>query len=95
MYLPLDGPSLNGALSVTDTSVELKVGATRLEERTVVTIQPLDGNIYFGFSNSVTSANGTLVYKGQFFAFEAGDQEEVWLVADTGVTVDVRIAERC
>ncbi len=95
MYLPLDGPSEHAALSITDTASELKVGASRKEERTIVTIQPLDGVIYFGFSNSVTSSTGTKVFKGQYFSLEAGELEEVWLVAESGETVDVRISERC
>lgn len=94
MYQPLDGPSVNGALSVTDTATELKVGASVLDQRTVVTIQPLDGVVYFGFSSGVTASNGTKVFKGQFFALEAGDSETVFLVAESGQTVDVRITER-
>lgn len=94
MYLPLDGPSVNGALSVTDTATELKVGASVLDDRTVVTIQPLDGVVYFGFSNAVTASNGTKVFKSQYFSLEAGDQEEVWLIAESGETIDVRISER-
>lgn len=95
MYLPLDGPSQNAALSVTDTPVELKVGASVLDERTIVTIQPLDGVVYFGFSNSVSASTGTKIFKNQYFSLEAGDQEQVWLVAESGETIDVRIAERC
>lgn len=94
MYLPLDGPSENGAVTVTGTASELKVGASRLSERVVVTMQPLDGAIYFGFSNSVTSSTGTKVFKGQYFSLEAGESEQVWLVADPGESVDVRISER-
>ena len=95
MYLPLDGPSQNAALSVTDTPVELKVGASVLDERTIVTIQPLDGVVYFGFSNSVSESTGTKIFKNQYFSLEAGDQEQVWLVAESVETIDVRIAERC
>tara|TARA_R100001086_G_scaffold229871_1_gene149912 strand:+ start:205 stop:492 length:288 start_codon:yes stop_codon:yes gene_type:complete len=94
MYLPLDGPSVNAGVSVTDTASELRVGSSRLEDRTVVTIQPLDGVVYFGFSSGVTSSNGTKVFKGQYFSLEAGQSEEVWLIAEAGQTVDVRISER-
>lgn len=94
MYQPLDGPSVNGALSVTDSSSELKVGASALDQRTVVTIQPLDGVVYFGFASGVTASTGTKVFKGQFFALEAGENDTVYLVAESGQTVDVRITER-
>lgn len=94
MYSQLDGPSLNGALSVTDSAVELKVGSDTLEERIAVTIQPLNGSVYYGFSNTVTSSNGTKIFKGQVFPLEAGSLDRVYLVADVGNTVDVRITER-
>lgn len=94
MYSQLDGPSLNKALSVTDSAVELKVGADTLEERIAVTIQPLNGSVYYGFSNTVTSSNGTKIFKGQVFSLEAGSLDRVYLVADVGNTVDVRITER-
>ena len=90
----LDGPSVNGGVSITDTASELKVGASRLEGRIVVSIQPLDGVVYFGFSNGVTASNGTKVFKGQYFSLEAGESEEVWLIAESGETVNVRISER-
>lgn len=92
MLRQLDGPAENGALSVTTTPIELKVGAQVLSKRKVVTIQPLDDDVYFGYSNTVTSSTGTKVFEGQFFPLEAGDQLGVWLVAASG-TVDVRITE--
>lgn len=92
MFLPLDGPGVSGSLNVTTSAVELKVNASALEDRKVVTIQPLDGDVYFGYDSSVTSSTGTKVFKGQYFPLEAGDQLTVYLVADSG-TVDVRITE--
>ena len=94
MYLPLDGPSLYGAKSVTDTPVEIKVGSQPLDGRITVTMQPLDGVVYFGFDNSVTPTTGTKVFKGQYFSLEAGQSESVWIVAESGQTVDVRVSER-
>ena len=93
MFNPLNGPGVQGAISVTDTAVELKVGANRLEQRAVVSFQPLDGDVYFGYDNTVTSTTGTKVFKGQYFPLEAEDQLTVYLVAATGETIDVRITE--
>ena len=93
MFLPLDGPGTHGALSVTDSPSELKVGASPFSERKVVTIQPLDGPIYFGYTNTVSSTTGTKVFQGQYFPLEAGESLNVWLVAEAGETVDVRITE--
>jgi len=92
MFMNLNGPAVNGALSVTTTAIEVKVGASILEERSVITIQPIDGDVYFGYSSSVTSSNGTKIYKGQVFPLEATDKLPVWVVAASG-TVDTRITE--
>lgn len=93
MFQPLDGPAVSGQITVTDTPSELKVGGSVFSGRQVVTIQPLDGPVYFGYSNSVTASNGTKVFEAQFFPLEAGEQLPVWLVAETGQSIDVRITE--
>ena len=92
MIRAVDGPGVHGAISVSTTPVEVKVGASALSERTMVTIQPLDGDIYYGYDNSVSSSNGTKIFENQTEPFEAGDQLTIWVVAESG-TVDVRITE--
>lgn len=92
MYLPLDGPGLHSSLSVSTSAVEAKVGASRLEERQVVTIQPIDGDVYFGYSSGVTSSTGTKIYQGQVYPVEATDKLAVYVIAASG-TVDTRITE--
>lgn len=91
--LPLDGPGVYGDITVTDTASEVKVGASVLIERKVVTIQPVDGVVYFGYDNSVTTSNGTKIFKGQIYPIEAGEQLPVWVIAETGESIDVRITE--
>lgn len=91
MLLPLDGPAEYGSLSVSSVT-ELKVGASVLAERKVVSFQPIDGIIYYGYSNSLTVSNGTKVFQGQLIVIEAGETLPVYLIAETG-TVDVRITE--
>jgi len=90
--LPLDGPAIYAALAVTTTPAEVKVGGSAASERKVITIQPLDGVIYYGYDNTVSSITGTKLFKGQTLRIEAGEQLPVWVVADTG-TVDTRITE--
>jgi len=87
----LNGPALPGVLSVS-TAVEVKVGASRQDDRRVVTIQPTDGDIYWGFDNTVSTTTGFLIRKWQLIQLEASDLLPIWVVAATG-TVDVRIAE--
>lgn len=91
-FQPLDGPGTYGNISVTTTPAEVKVGGSAFAERQVVTIQPIDGDIYFGYDNSVSSTTGTKIFKGQIYPLEATDLLPVWVVAGSG-TVDVRITE--
>lgn len=90
--LLLDGPALYTSISVTTTPQEVKVGGSALQERQLISIQPIDGDIYYGYDNSVSSTTGTLIKKGQWFPQEAGEDLSVWVVAASG-TVDVRITE--
>lgn len=93
MLLPLDGPAAYGSKSITDTASEIKVNASVLEERKVVTLQPIDGHIWYGYDNTVTTSTGTKIFKGQWIQLEIGDQLPIWAIADTGQTVDIRISE--
>lgn len=90
---PIDGPAVYGALSVTSASaVEVKVGGSPLDERKVITIQPTNGHVYFGYSNSVTTSTGTKIFKNQIYPIEASEKLAVYIIAETG-TVNVRITE--
>jgi len=93
MIQPLDGPGAYKATPVTDTAQEVKVGGSVQEERKVVTLQPTDGTIYYGYDNSVDSNSGTKIFKGQWIQIEASESLPIWIVANTGETVDVRITE--
>lgn len=100
-FLPLDGPSLQGQQNVTDSTVfRVRVGSTELEERKVVTIQPLDGLIwvYFGDNSTTPSAAnvkdlGFSQPRGSIRTYEASASQEIYVVSETG-TVDVRFVER-
>jgi len=92
MFQPLDGPAVYSNITVTTTPQEVKVGASPMAERQVVTIQPLTGDVYYGYSNSVSSTNGTKIFKNQLLPLEAGEKLSVWVVAASG-SIDVRITE--
>ena len=80
-----------GALSVSTTPVEVKVGASVLEGREFLTIQNLGPRtIYYGPSG-VTSSTGTALVKDQTVGFPPGTQS-VFVVTSSG-TSDVRIQE--
>lgn len=101
MLQALDGPSLQDQANVTDSAVfRVKSGAEEFEARHVVTILPIDGNIwvYFGDNTTVPTAvnvkaKGFPHYKSSLRTYEAGASQEIYIVADSG-TVDVRFAER-
>ena len=99
MLLPLDGPAVQIKLTAVDTitPVEVKVGASALIDRAVITIQP-NGNIkvYFSDGSSFSSynlANGFDHYKSAKETYEAGVKQKVYILASSG-TVNVVIVER-
>lgn len=101
MLLPLDGPSIQGLLSVdTSTVQEVKVGGSPLSERKVVTLQPKDGRVYVYFGDGVTTPNaatvaasGILIFKNAMISYEASESQHIFMLAVSG-TVNVAIIER-
>lgn len=92
MYLPIDGPGVYGNLAVTTTPTELKVGASALKDRKVVSALPIDGTVYWGFDNSVSSSTGKPIFQHQDWSREAGPLLQIYFVTASG-TVNVRITE--
>ena len=100
-YEKLDGPALQGSVSVTTGAVvELKVGANPLEERKVITVQPIDGKIYVYFGNedtvpsvSYVQNDGFVHFKPAKDSYEATASQRLYILATSG-TVDVRYVER-
>lgn len=100
MLAPLDGPSLQGVISVgTGAVVEAKVGASIFSDRKVITIQP-ENKIYVfladeGVTPSTTdvSTKGFVHYKNAKETYEAGEKQKIYLLSLAG-TINVRIAER-
>lgn len=101
MYQLLDGPAKQDRVAVTTSTVtELKVGASALSERQVITIQPLTGNIWIYFGDGVsTPSAATVSTKGLKHvkmakeSYEAGEEQKVFVVSESG-TVDVTFVER-
>ena len=100
-FISLDGPAAQGAISLTAAAVqEIKVGASPLEERNVIEIQPIDGNISYYYGDGPNTPNaatvmsdGFLLRKERVKTLEAGPRQPIFVVAAAG-TVDVRFAER-
>lgn len=83
----------NLSLPTANTAVEVKVGGSRLTNRKLVTVIPTDADMYWGYDSSVTTSNGTPIFKNQFVAFDmANDATQIWLVCSTN-TRNARITE--
>jgi hypothetical protein len=101
MFKPLDGPSFQASVSVTDSTVfRVRVGSTEFKGRQVITILPTDGKIWVYFGDEVNTPTAATVksdgfphFKNSLRTYEATDTQQVFIVADTG-TVDVRFVER-
>lgn len=108
MLQPLDGPSKHGILTVTDTvPIEVKVGASSLEERKVITMQsyksddPDFGDFYVYFAegtetptNTDLSTKGVIQPKNNLHTYEASAKQIMWVMAVTVSSIKIRIIER-
>lgn len=89
-------PSIPASLTVGTTAIELKADTTRLDERRVVIVQPIDGDIYWCYrpptgGTAPTTANGFVIFQGQLVQLECSDLVTIWAVA--AADVDVRVQE--
>ena len=81
----------NRAQSVTTSAAEALGGASRFANRKYVSIRPTDGVVYWGYSNSVTTSNGTPILKNENYPIAASDQVPIYLIS--AGTVNCRITE--
>jgi hypothetical protein len=82
----------NTAEAIGTTASEIV--ATPLAGRKKITIQNLSSNvIYIGFDNTVTVSNGLQLPKNSSFSEALGENVDVWLIANSGASNDVRVLE--
>lgn len=89
----LQGTAQGAALLVNATPIEAKGGATTLFNRKGVFITPIDKNIYMGFANTVSPANGIPIFINQMVYVPASAVMKVWLVHGGVGTAEVRVWE--
>lgn len=82
----------NRAQSVSTTAAEALGAATILANRKFISITPTNGTVYWGFTNGVTTASGTPIFKNTPAVFSFTDNVHIYLICASG-TVDCRIAE--
>lgn len=87
------GTGVQGALTVSTTALEVKVGSFPLSERKLVTVYNNGtGTVFWGFTSSVTSTDGTPILKNQNAAWSVGDNQAIYLISASGSN-NVRITE--
>lgn len=75
---------VEGVLTVGTTAVEVKVGASPLTGRKVVTLyNNSNQTIYWGFNNTVTTSTGSPIEKTEFIVWDVGDSLSIWVIAGT------------
>lgn len=86
------GASIKHSASSVTTTVGEVLG-TPLAGRTAVIIQNEgSANVYVGFNNTVTAANGLKVSKASSLTLDVTDAADIWMIAASG-TQDVRFLE--
>ena len=80
-------------LTTSGTTYEAKVGGSRLALRKSLVITA-EHEMYWGYSNAVTTATGTPLYKGQqiIFSIDIDSTFQIWLVCAVS-SKTARIAE--
>lgn len=86
----LAGSGVQGAIALSTSAVEAKVGGSRVSSRKCLSIQPTNGVIYWGYLNTVTTTTGSPIFKNQSKTFAIGDAP-IYIIA--AGSVDVRVTE--
>lgn len=88
----LAGGGVQSSLTVGLTAVEVKVGASKLANRKIITIMPINRDMWWGYTSGVTIATGTPVFKNQTLTISASDTCTVYLITDQAAK-EARITE--
>lgn len=80
-----DSGGVQGVVAVSTTPVAVRVGAGNLANRKrLLFINTGAVNLYWGFSNTVSSANGMIIYRNQPVSDSWGPNTTIWIVAAAG-----------
>lgn len=77
------------------TQTQVKVGASNLAGRTLVIISNTHATakLYWGFDALLAAANGIPIPAGQTASLAIGDGVSIYTIAESGATINVRVAE--
>jgi hypothetical protein len=85
----------NISLTTANTAYEVKVGASRLTNRKLITVVCIDADVYWGYSSSVTTTNGFPLFKNQIATWEIDPTDsstQVWVVCSQA-SKNLRVTE--
>lgn len=88
----LQGSAQGQAMIIDGTALEAKGGAVALATRKGIFIMPIDKNLYMGFSNAVSAANGIPIFINQMVYVPAAANMKIWLISNNG-TAEARVWE--
>ena len=78
----LNESGTQGALIVGTSPVEVKVSASRLENRKLVTLyNNSNSTVYWGYDNTVTVSSGVPIRKNQYVEWTVGDGLSIYVIA--------------
>lgn len=88
---------LYGVISVTNTAVALKIGASNMTDRRTITIQPKGGAIFIGYDNTVTAGNsgtGEKITNGEIVELDLDAAITIYAIKNGSGSVNVHVAEK-
>ena len=83
----------SGAVSVSTTQIEAKVGASRMVGREAITITNKGPNTLYYGPTGVTSTTGDVLYKDQYVSLPIGASLGVFLICVTGQSATAIVQE--
>lgn len=89
----LNNGGVEGFITVSTTAIAVRVGASNLIRRKVLTaMNNGTATIYWGYTSSVTSSTGTLFMRNQYGEWDAGPNTTIFMISASG-SHNVRVTE--
>lgn len=80
----INNNGLEGVLTVGTSAIEVKVGASRLANRKIVTLyNNSSSTIYWGFTSGVTISSGSPIEKNEFIVWSVGPDLPIYVIANS------------
>lgn len=82
-----------GALTVSTTAVEIKVGVSRVSNRKLVSLyNNSTTTMYWGFTSAVTTDTGTPIQPNEYWSWAVGGSQPLYVITTAG-SLNARVTE--